>query len=165
MARTLGSQGRSVRRPAVGERTRQSPLVTIERHPRGAESLRPAELTRLLRRQFRRGLRASRLLDCPELIEFICSELEVPSRNLFDQALVAEAKIAQAIDRIGGKQAVALRVVCGLDDGTVGLSLQERRKLAGKVLSRPRQLVSAATFVKNYEPGLVRDLAVEVWRK
>jgi hypothetical protein len=68
------------------------------------------------------------------------------------------------IDRIGGKQAEALRVVCGLEDGTVGLSFEERRKLAGKVLSRPKQAVSWQTFVKNHEPRLVRDLAVEVWR-
>ena len=126
--------------------------------------LQPNELMRLLRRQLRYGLRASRLLDCPELIDFLCPEHD-PSRTLFDRALVAEAQIAQAVDRIGGKQAEALRVVCGLKDGMVGLPLQERRKLAGKVLNRAKQAVSWHTFVKNYEPGLVRDLAVEVWRQ
>lgn len=126
--------------------------------------LQPHELLRLLRRQLRHGLRASRLLDCLELLDFLCPEQDDLSRTLFDRALVAEAKLAQAVDRIGGKQAEALRVVCGLKDGTVGLPLQERRKRAGKVLSRAKQQVSAATFVKNYEPGLVRDLAVEVWR-
>jgi hypothetical protein len=126
--------------------------------------LQPNELQRLLRRQLRRGLRASRLLDCPELIKFLCPAQADASRTLFDRALIAEAKIAQAVECIGGKQAEALRIVCGLEDGTVGLSLQERRRRAGKVLSRPKQAVSWQTFVKNYEPGLVRDLAVEVWR-
>lgn len=138
--------------------------MTTERHPSGAVALTPAELTRLLRRQLRSGLRASRLLDCPELIEFLCPEHDDPSRTLFDRALAGEAKIAQAANRIGGKQAEALRVVCGLEDGTVGLSLQQRRKLAGLVLGTRTRPVSAATFVKNYEPILMRDLAVEVWR-
>jgi hypothetical protein len=138
--------------------------VTTERHQYGAVPLQPNELLRLLRRQLRHGLRASRLLDCPELIEFLCPEQDDPSRTLFDRALVAEGKIAQAVERIGGRQAEALWVVCGLEDGTVGLSLQERRRRAGKVLSRPKQAVNWQTFVKNYEPGLVRDLAVEVWR-
>lgn len=138
--------------------------MTTERHHHGAV-LQPHELLRLLRRQLRYGLRASRLLDCPELIEFLCPEHDDASRTLFDRALVAEAKIAQAAGCIGGKQADALRVICGLEDGTVGLPLQERRKRAGRVLGRPKQQVSAATFVKNYEPRLMRDLAMEVWRR
>jgi hypothetical protein len=138
--------------------------VTTERHRAGAVPLQPDELQRLLRRQLRRGLRASRLLDCPELVEFLSPERDDPGQVLFDRALTAEAKIAQAIERIGGRQAQALRILCGFDDGTVGLSLQERRKLAGSAVSRPRQHVSCPTFVKNYEPGLVLDLAVEVWR-
>lgn len=137
--------------------------MTSERHRRGA-ALQPHELQRLLRRQLRQGLRASRLLDCPELIDFLCPEHDDPSRTLFDRALVAEAAISQAADRVGGKSAEALRIVCGLADGTVGLSLRERRTVAGKVMGRPKQAVSWQTFVKNYEPRLVRDLAVEMWR-
>jgi hypothetical protein len=38
------------------------------------------------------------LLDCPELIDFLCPEHDDPNRNLFDRAMVAEAKIAQAIE-------------------------------------------------------------------
>lgn len=140
--------------------------------------LSPAELTKLLRRQLRRGLRASRLLDCPELISFLCSntqhtpdvschgnELHADIHgNLFDRALTAEEKLSEAISRIGGKPAEVLRILGGFDDGTVGLSLQQRRKLAGRLLGTKARSVSAATFVKNYELNLVRDLAVEVWR-
>ena len=137
--------------------------MTTQRHY-GAAPLQPHELERLLKRRLRYGLRASRLLDCPELIEFLCPEVEDPSRGLYDRALVAEGRIAEAVERIGGKPAQALRVLFGLDDGTVGLSLQERRKLAGQILARKARLVSEVTFAKNYEKILIRDLNVELWR-
>ncbi len=151
--------------------------MTTQRY-HGAVPLQPHELQRLLRRQLRRGLRASRLLDCSELISFLCADKQkrptavlhelVPadlSPDVFDRAMEAERQIAEAVARIGGKPAQALTILCGLDDGTVGLSFQQRRKLAGQVLGTTNRPVSAATFVKNYEPGLVRDLAVEVWRE
>lgn len=140
--------------------------MTTKRHPSGAVALTPPELSRLLRRQLRHGLRASRLLDCPELIDFLYpgGQGHLSTSCSFDRALQAEAKVAEAITRIGGKPAQALRIVCGLDDGTLGLKLVERRKLAGHVLSRPGRPVSPATFVKNYERLLLRDLAVEMWR-
>ena len=88
-----------MRRPAAGRGNRQPPPVTTERYRRGAV-LQPHELLRLLRRQLRYGLRASRLLDCPKLIDHLCPEQDDPSRTLFDRALVAEAKIAQAVDPV-----------------------------------------------------------------
>ena len=117
------------------------------------------------------------MLDCPELVAFLCPEIrqrdtnragdELPSdaqSDVFDRALKAEQRITEAVVRIGGKPAEALRILGGLDDGTMGFSLQLRRKLAGQMLGTKSRPVGAATFVKNYEPGLVRDLAVEVWR-
>lgn len=118
----------------------------------------------MVRRRLRYGLRASRLLDCRDLLDYLCPEAEDTSRSVYDRALVAESRVAVAVERIGGRPAQALRVLLGLDDGTVGLPLQERRKLSGHILSRKGRLVSRATFAKNYEGVLVRDLAVEVWR-
>jgi len=146
--------------------------VATERHQQVSASLTPAELVQLLRRQLRRGLRASRLLDSPELLSFFCPQFTpsvaadglVTSANMFDQALIAEQRISEAIERIGGQPAQALRILSGLEDGTVGLSLAERRKRAGQVLGTKSRSVSAATFLKHYEPGLVLDLGLEMWR-
>src|SRR5262249_40850136 len=91
-------------------------------------------------------------------------EHEDPSRSLYDRALVAEGRIAAAVERIGGRVAAALRVLLGLENGTVGLGLQERRRLAGQGLGTRSRPVSGATFAKNYEMSLVLDLAVEIWR-
>jgi hypothetical protein len=88
----------------------------------------------------------------------------VTSANMFDQALIAEQRISEAIERIGGQPARALRILGGLEDGTVGLSLAERRKRAGQVLGTKSRPVSGATFLKHYERGLVQDLGVEAWR-
>ena len=86
------------------------------------------------------------------------------SANIFDQALIAEQRVSKAIERIGGQPTRALRILGGLEDGTVGLSLTERRKRAGQVLGTKARPVSAATFLKHYEPRLVLDLGMEVWR-
>jgi len=95
----------------------------------------------------------------------LAPEREDPSRSLYDRALVAEGRIAEAVERIGGKAGQALRVLLGLDDGTVGLSLTERRRRAGQVLGTRSRPVGGATFAKNYEVGLLRDVAMEVWRR
>lgn len=76
------------------------------------------------------------------------------------RALALRDVIADALDALGdGPHGDAARLLFGTATGTRGRALKDRRRLAADAL----ELVPD-TFRKNYEPGLVHDVATEIFR-
>ena len=76
-----------------------------------------------------------------------------------DRAYKAEAMVVAACEAFDPPAADALKSLFGLT-GDHAAPLYRRRRVAGAFYNvRPR------TFSKNYEDGLIMDLAAELWRE
>jgi hypothetical protein len=108
----------------------------------------------------RKGARASRLVRySPNLVELLAPEADHPERSLHDRAIAAEQIIRQAIEHIGGESGEALATIFCLKPGTLGLTLDARRRMAADLLG-----VQGDTFRRERHEGLlVWDLAMEVY--
>jgi hypothetical protein len=139
--------------------------------------LTPEAVQRELKRALRKGARASRLvLYFRDLVELLVPEPSASSEvgiadhgstaersdapvGIHDQAIAAEAIIREAIERIGGSSGEALRTIFCLKPGTLGLTLEQRRQMAGELLG-----MRGETFRRDRHEGLlIWDLAMEVY--
>ena len=116
-------------------------------------------LHRCLRYCVRHGARAPRLLRyVPDIVELLYPANEYPRLTEHERADHTENDIRKAIEAIGGPAADALTVVLGLRPGTMGRTLTDRRRLAGRYLG-----MEADTFRRPWnERALLADLAHEI---
>jgi hypothetical protein len=121
-----------------------------------------AKLHRYLRDCVRHGARAPRLLrHVPDIIDMLYPANEYPHLSDHERAQNTENDIRSAIVDIGGPAADALATVLGLQPGTMGRTLTDRRRLAGHHLG-----VEADTFRRPWnERALLADLAHEIHHK
>jgi hypothetical protein len=112
------------------------------------------------KRALRKGGRASRLVRySPALVELLCPEATTPDLGLHDRAISAEQIIRDAIERIGGNSGEALSTILCLKPGTLGLTLDARRRIAAELLG-----VQGDTFRRERHEGLlIWDLEMEVY--
>ena len=114
-----------------------------------------------LRYALRHGARASRLLRyTPAIIELLCPAADHPDADQYERALRAETDIRRGIDAIGGHAGRAIATVLCLPPGTLGRTLEDRRRIAAGYLD-----IEADTFRRHpHEKTLLFDLAIEIYR-
>lgn len=102
-----------------------------------------------------RGARGARIArHAPDLLDILA-----PSAPLNADTLEAvEATIRAAVDSIGGPDAAALSKLLGLEPGTLGKHLSQRREAAARVLG-----IEADTFRRTRQRALLWDLAMEIY--
>lgn len=127
----------------------------------GPRCLNIEELYPQLRRALRHGARASRLLRyTPDVIELLYPAAAYPDLNACDRALQVEAVIREAAEAIGGNPGHAIAIVLCLPPGTVGRTLEDRRRVAARHLD-----LEADTWRRDWHEGaLLYDLAIEIYR-
>jgi hypothetical protein len=97
----------------------------------------------------------------PDIIDMLYPANEYSHLTDHERAENAENDIRSAIVNIGGPAADALATVLGLQPGTIGRTLTDRRRLAGHHLG-----VEADTFRRPWnERALLADLAHEIHHK
>lgn len=136
--------------------------IPVGRHALATSARLTAEaLHQEFKRALRKGARASRLVRySPNMVELLASANDQGERSLHDRAIAAEQIIRQAIDHIGGESGEALATIFCLKPGTLGLTLDARRRMAADLLG-----VRGDTFRRERHEGLlVWDLAMEVYR-
>jgi len=118
-------------------------------------------LYRQLRRALRYGARASRLLrHTPDVIELLFPAAPHPHLSACDRAIKAETVIRQAADAIGGSPGHAIATVLCLPPGTLGRTLEDRRRIAARHLD-----LEADTWRRDWHEGaLLYDLTIEIYR-
>jgi hypothetical protein len=117
-------------------------------------------LHRYLRHSVRRGARASRLLQhVPEIVDLLYPPADYPHLSNFERALSVETDIRHVIDHdIGGPHGEAIATVLCLRSGTVGRTLDDRRRIAATFLN-----IDAQTFRRaRHEGALLFDLAFQI---
>lgn len=119
-------------------------------------------LHRGLKASLRHGARAARLIRyCPELIEVLFPEASHPELTIYDRAVKAEDSLRQATASLGGRWDEAAEILLALKAGTVGLKLEERRRMAGALFG-----VDGDTFRRaRWEGMLLWDIVMEVYRQ
>lgn len=127
----------------------------------GTPRLNVEALHQHLRDALRHGARASRLLrHTHAIIELLYPTANYPHLNKYDCAIAAETLIRQAVDAIGGNPGQALATVLCLPPGTLGRTLDDRRRAAANYLD-----IEADTFRRDWhEKALLYDLAIEIYR-
>lgn len=117
-------------------------------------------LHRGLKASLKHGARAARLIRyCPELIETLFPEAEHPELTVYDRAVKAEELLRQATASLGGRWGEAAAILLALKAGTVGLKLEERRRMAGALFE-----VDGDTFRRErWEGQLVWDVVMETY--
>jgi hypothetical protein len=139
--------------------------------------LTPEAVQKELKRALRKGARASRLvLYSRDLVELLVPASSTPAEagiagqqsaaeksdapvGIHDRAIAAEGIIRDAIERIGGSSGEALHTIFCLKPGTLGLTLEQRRQMAGELLG-----MQGETFRRYRHEGLlIWDLAMEVY--
>lgn len=127
----------------------------------GTRRLNIEALNRHLRDARRHGARASRLLHyTPELVELLYPAEQYPQLDAHDRAITTETLIRQAIDAIGGDAGHALAIILCLTPGTLGCTLDDRRRMAADHLG-----IRADTWKRGWREGaLFRDLLLEIYQ-
>jgi hypothetical protein len=128
----------------------------------GTQPLDIRQLYRYLRMALRRGgARASRMLRyTPDMIEFLYPAEIDPQLSVHDRAIKVEGLIRDAIHAIGGTSGEALATILCLPPGTLGLTLEHRRRIAAGYLD-----IEADTFRRDWhEKALLFDLTIEIYR-
>lgn len=117
-------------------------------------------LHRGLKASLKHGARAARLIRyCPELIEELFPADEHTELTVYDRAVKAEELLRQATASLGGKWGEAAEILLALKAGTVGLKLEERRRMAGALFE-----VDVNTFRRErWEGQLLWDVAIETY--
>jgi hypothetical protein len=129
----------------------------------GTQPLDIRQLYRYLRMALRHGgVRASRLLRyTPDIIEFLCPAASDPQLSVHDRAIKIETLMRDAIHAIGGNAGDALATILCLPPGTLGLTLEHRRRIAADYLN-----IEADTFRRDWhEKALLFDLTIEIYRR
>lgn len=113
------------------------------------------ELHAALTKALCHGARAARIArHAPGLLDILA-----PGAPLNADTLEAvEATIRAAVDSIGGPDAAALSKLLGLEPGTLGRHLSQRREAAARVLG-----IEADTFRRTRQRALLWDLAMEIY--
>lgn len=118
-------------------------------------------LVPLLKKALRRGCRASRLLDVPDLLEAVYPSAHNPGLDQLEKAIRVEARLRLACESYGGEYGVAMSMLLGLAIGSHGLSLDARRARAAMHLDGPGGEPPQPETVRRWrEPGLLCDIAV-----
>jgi hypothetical protein len=120
------------------------------------------QLHRFLKTAIRHGARAARLVEhLPEIVELLYPAARWPHLSQHERALNVEADIRRAVDEdIGGAPGEAVATVLCLRSGTVGRTLEDRRRVAADFLD-----LEAGTFRRDrHESALLRDVATEMLR-
>jgi len=127
----------------------------------GTRRLDIEALNRYLRAALRHGARASRLLRyTPAIIEELYPAADHPDADQHERALRVEADIRRGVDAIGGHAGHAIAVVLCLPVGTVGRTLEDRRRIAADHIG-----ISADTFRRDWHEGvLLFDLTIEIYK-
>ena len=114
-------------------------------------------LHRGLKASLKHGARAARLIRyCPELIETLLPAADHPELTVYDRAVKAEDLLRQTTANLGGRWGEAAEILLALKAGTVGLKLEERRRMAGALFE-----VDANTFRRErWEGQLLWDIAL-----
>ena len=87
-------------------------------------------------------------------------EADYPELTIYDRAIQAEALLRQAVESLGGAWGEAAEILLGLRAGTVGLKLEERRRIAGALFD-----VDGDTFRREpWEGQLLWDVAMEIYK-
>lgn len=117
-------------------------------------------LHRGLKASLKHGARAARLIRyCPELIETLFPEAGHSELTVYDRAVKTEELLRQATASLGGRWGEAAEILLALEAGTVGLKLEERRRMAGALFE-----VDANTFRRERWEGLLLwDVAMEAY--
>lgn len=120
-------------------------------------------LVPMLKKALRRGCRASRLLDAPELFEALYPSDQFPELDQLDKAIRTEARLREACDAYGGEYGQAMLILLGLAVGSHGLSLDARRALAAKHLDGPGgEAPQAETLRRHREMQLLTDVCCDL---
>jgi len=108
------------------------------------------------------GARPAWLIHCQELLELrhVRGEAGSSSDDPYVCALIIERLLVAATTAMGdGPVGRACRLLLGVNPGSRGRPLKDRRRLAAAELD-----ILPSTFRKNYEDAILDDLAFEVWR-
>jgi hypothetical protein len=94
------------------------------------------------------------------MLKLVAEESGASGDDQYRQALVLERLLCDALSQLGdGGYGRAAADLFGVGPLTKGRLLKDRRRFAADQLG-----VLPSTFRRNYEPIILRDLAVEVWR-
>jgi hypothetical protein len=120
------------------------------------------QLYRHLQQALRYGARASRLLrHVPDIIDFLYPAESYPQLSVEDRAIKVEDLIQDATHAIGGDPGEALAAVLCLLPGTLGRTLDHRRRIAADYLN-----IEADTFRRPWnEKALLFDLTIEIYKQ
>lgn len=118
-------------------------------------------LVPLLKKALRKGCRASRLLYVPELLEVMYPGDALPGMSQIDRAFRAEQELTSACRSYGGRYGEAAGTLLGLAAGTHGVSLDERRRIASRLLDGPGGEPPQPETVRRWrELEILRDIAI-----
>ena len=123
--------------------------------------LDPEALHRQLRRALRHGARASRLVRyTPDLVELLFPDEVCVETSVYDRAIYTETLLREAIEQIGGKHGQALSTILCFASGTLGATLEDRRRQAAELLD-----ILPDTFRRERHEGLLLwDLAMVTYQ-
>jgi len=109
----------------------------------------------------RLGVRVWRLVHhTPRVIELLFPAAHYPGLSVHDRAIAVEKLTRDAVDSIGGDAGHALAITLCLLPGTLGHTLDERRRLAAAHLG-----ISQDTWERGWrEDRLFHDLVMEIYR-
>jgi hypothetical protein len=109
----------------------------------------------------RLGVRVWRLVHhTPHVIELLFPATHYPGLSVHDRAIAVEKLTRDAVDSIGGDVGHALAITLCLLPGTLGQTLDERRRLAAAHLG-----ILQDTWERGWrEDRLFHDLVMEIYR-
>lgn len=118
-----------------------------------------AELVEGLQQVRAKGVRAAQLRGV-QLTELACVRGQAtPSDSAMSRAQVLEAVMREVLARLGaGDVAEATRLLFGIDPGTAGMPLRDRRSSAASYLA-----IAPETLRKKREPKMLLDVAAELF--
>lgn len=130
--------------------------------PQHRNDFKVEKLHQYLKNSVRHGARAARLVEhVPEIVELLYPAAQSPHMSRHERALNVESEIRRAVDEdIGGAPGEALATILCLRSGTVGRTLEDRRRVAATYLG-----MEGGTFRRDrHEGALLLDVAVEILR-
>lgn len=117
------------------------------------------EIYENLRQILQSGIRPAQLSRHESLLRRIPVLGEPRPDDRYVRALALDVLLRTAIDRLGnGPEGNATRLLFGVDPGSRGRPLKNRRRLAAEEFD-----ILPSTFRRNYETDIVKDLALEVF--
>lgn len=107
------------------------------------------------------GVRVWRLVHyAPQVVELLFPAAHYPGLSVHDRAIAVEKLTRAAVDCIGGDAGHVLAITLCLAPGTLGCTLDERRRLAAEYLG-----ILQDTWERGWrEDRLFHDLVMEIYR-